>query len=189
MIERIIDCNLNFIKKYVSCDDDNTEVYRYSLRIIYSYIVDVLALMSLAIVTNKVIETIIILFTFAVMQVYGGGYHAKTKIRCLSIMIVGWFIGLFAFERVVSIHWSIGIGVAVIFTVLVFVFTPVLNPKHPVSGDIYKRSKKIVRMFCLVIDMLLVICILTNIQVIYVTISVMMVLYSASLIAVEKSIK
>ena len=184
MIERIIDCNLNFIKKYVSCDDDNTEVYRYSLRIIYSYIVDVLALMSLAIVTNKVIETIIILFTFAVMQVYGGGYHAKTKIRCLSIMIVGWFIGMFILARVVSIHWCIGASMAGIFTALVFVFTPILNPKHPVSGDVYKRSKKLARMFCLVIDVLLIVCILTNIQVIYVTISVMMALYCVSLLAV-----
>ena len=89
MIERLIDYNLNFLTKYILCDDDITEVYRYSLRIIYSYIIDVLVLMSLALVTNKVIETTIILFTFEVMQVYGGGYHANTKIGCLSIMIVG----------------------------------------------------------------------------------------------------
>ena len=107
MIERLINSNLGFLKKYISCDDDTVEIYRYSLRIIYSYIIDVLVLMGLASVTHKVIETVIILFTFAVMQVYGGGYHANTKIGCLSIMVVGWFIGVFALERVVSIHWSI----------------------------------------------------------------------------------
>ena len=110
MIERLINSNLGFLKKYISCDDDTVEIYRYSLRIIYSYIIDVLVLMGLASVTHKVIETVIILFTFAVMQVYGGGYHANTKIGCLSIMVVGWFIGVFALERVVSIHWSIAFG-------------------------------------------------------------------------------
>ena len=184
MIERLINSNLGFLEKYISCDDDTVEVYRYSLRIIYSYIVDVLVLMGLASVTHKVIETAIILFTFAVMQVYGGGYHAKTKLGCLSIMIVGWFIGVFILARVVSIHWCIGAGTAGIFTALVFVLTPVLNPKHPVSGDVYKRSKKIVRMFCLVIDMVLAVCIFWNIQVIYSSVSVMMILYSTSLVMI-----
>lgn len=141
--------------------------------------------MSLASVTHKVIETVIILFSFAVMQVYGGGYHANTKVGYLSIMVVGWFIGVFALEQVISIHWSIGIGVALIFTVLVFAFTPVLNSKHPVNGEVYKRSKKIVRMFCLFIDVLLIVCIFANIHVVYSAISVMMILYCFSLISAK----
>lgn len=189
MIERLINSNLDFLKKYISCDDDTVEVYRYSLRIIYSYIIDVLVLMGLASVTHKVIETAIVLFTFAVMQVYGGGYHAKTKMGCLFIMIVGWFIGLFILQRLVSIHWYIGIVVAVLFTTLVFVLTPVLNPKHPVSGDVYKRSKKIVRMFCLTMDVVLIICFFGKNELIYTAICIMMVLYSFSLIAVVNSKK
>ena len=185
MVERLINSNLGFLKKYTSCDDDTVEIYRYSLRIIYAYIIDILVLMSLASVTHKVIETVIILFTFAIMQVYGGGYHANTKIGCLSIMVVGWFIGVFALEQVISIHWSIGIGVAVIFTVLVFVFTPVLNSKHPVSGDVYKRSKKIVRVFGLFIDVLLSVCFFSKIQVVYTAVSVTMILYCASLLGTK----
>lgn len=185
MIEKLINSNLSFLKRYISCDDDTVEIYRYSLRIIYSYIIDVLVLMSLASLSHKVIETVIILFTFAVMQVYGGGYHANTKMGCLSIMVVGWFIGVFALERVISIHWSVGVGVAVIFTVLVFIFTPVLNVKHPVSGDVYKRSKKIVRMFCLFIDVLLLVCVFANIQVVYNAVSVTMMLYCISLLGTK----
>lgn len=91
---------------------------------------------------------------------------------------------MFTLERVVSINYFIGVAVGLIFTVLVFAFTPVLNPKHPVSGDVYKRSKKIVRMFCLFIDVLLLVCILANIRVVYNAVSVMMVLYGGSLVAV-----
>ena len=187
MIERLIDRNLNFLKKHIVCDEDTVEVYRYSLRIIYSYIIDVLVLMSLAIVFNKVIETIIMLFTFAVLQVYGGGYHAKTQLGCMAIMVVGWFVGVFGLARVVSIHWCIDIIVAVLFTVFVFVFTPVLNPKHPVGGDVYKKSKKIVRIFCLSIDVGLIVCIFVNFQIIHTALCTMLVLYSVSLIASVKS--
>lgn len=181
MIERLINRNLAFLKKHISCDDDAVEVYRYSLRIIYSYIIDVLVLMSMAFVAHKAIETVIILFTFAVMQVYGGGYHADTEIGCLSIMAVGWFIGVFAMERVVSLHWSIGIGVGMIFTVSVFALTPVLNQKHPIGGDVYIRSKKIVRVSCLLIDVILTACVFADIKVVYNALSIMMVLYSVSL--------
>lgn len=185
MIERMIDRNLNFLKKHLACDGDTVEVYRYSLRIIYSYIIDVLVLMSLAIVFNKVIETIIMLFAFAVLQVYGGGYHAKTQLGCMAIMVAGWFVGVFGLEKLVTLHWCIGIAVMVVFTVVVFMFTPTLNEKHPVSGEVYKKSKKIVRVAAVVFDAVVVSSIIGEDGTICNTLLVVMILYCVSLVAVK----
>ena len=183
MIERLIDRNLNFLKKHISCDDDTVEVYRYSLRIIYSYIMDVLVLMSLAIVFNKVVETIIMLFTFAVLQVYGGGYHAKTQLGCMAIMVAGWFVGVFGLEKLVTLHWCIGVVVVVVFTFLVFMFTPILNEKHPVSSDIYKRSKKLVYTISILLDFVIIISIISEVVLLYYVLSETELLYCVSLIA------
>lgn len=183
MIERLIDRNLNFLKKHISCDDDTVEVYRYSLRIIYSYIMDVLVLMSLAIVFNKVVETIIMLFTFAVLQVYGGGYHAKTQLGCMAIMVAGWFVGVFGLEKLVTLHWCIGVVVVVVFTFLVFRFTPILNEKHPVSSDIYKRSKKLVYTISILLDFVIIISIISEVVLLYYVLSETELLYCVSLIA------
>lgn len=185
MIERLIDRNLNFLKKHISCDDDTVEVYRYSLRIIYSYIMDVLVLMSLALVFNKVIETIIMLFTFAVLQVYGGGYHAKTQLGCMAIMVAGWFVGVFGLQRIVTLHWSVCVVVVLVFTSLVFGFTPVLNEKHPVSGKVYNKAKKIVRVAAVVLDAVVVSSIIGVDGIIYNTLLVVMILYCISLVAVK----
>ena len=183
MIERLIDRNLNFLKKHILCDDDTVEVYRYSLRIIYSYIMDVLVLMSLAIVFNKVVETIIMLFTFAVLQVYGGGYHAKTQLGCMTIMVIGWFVGVFGWQRIVALNWCVSMALMVVFTVLVFKFTPVLNEKHPVSGEVYKRSRKIVRIVALVLDAVVLINNILNSSLINKSILTVQTLYCFSILA------
>jgi len=153
------------------------------LRIIYSYIMDVLVLMSLALVFNKVIETIIMLFTFAVLQVYGGGYHAKTQLGCMAIMVAGWFVGVFGLEKLVTLHWCVGIVVMVVFTVVVFRFAPVLNQKHPVSSDVYIMSKKIVRTTLIVLDVALIASIIMHIDWIYSSIGITQVLSTASIFA------
>ena len=189
MIERLIDRNLNFLKKHIVCDEDTVEVYRYSLRIIYSYIIDVLVLMSLAIVFNKVIETIIMLFTFAVLQVYGGGYHAKTQLGCMAIMVVGWFVGVFGLQKIVMLHWCVGIVVMVVFTALVFIFTPVLNEKHTVSGEVYKRSKRIMHKLIFIFDVIIVCSFTFNFTLIHYTLIISLILYCMSLIAAIVSVR
>ena len=58
MIENLIEKNIAFLQRYIQCDEETVKVYKYSLRILYSYIIDVLALMGFAVITNKIIETI-----------------------------------------------------------------------------------------------------------------------------------
>ena len=183
MIERLIDRNLKFLKKHIVCDDDTVEVYRYSLRIIYSYIMDVLVLMSLAIVFNKVIETIIMLFTFAVLQVYGGGYHAKTQLGCMAIMVVGWFVGVFGLQKVVTLHWCVGLIIMIMFAFLIFSIAPIINEKHPVNSDIYVKSKKNVRIVVVLVGIIAVTSIIVGCWSLYYIISITVTLYSMSLIA------
>lgn len=190
MINKLIDKNIAFLQRYIQCDEDTVEVYRYSLNILYSYIIDVVVLMSLSIILHKVVETIISILIFAILQVYGGGYHANTKLGCFIITVIGWFIGMFGLTKIVSINYLVSIIIMAISTVLIFVFTPVLNKKHPVGGDVYIRSKKIVRVAVIGIDILTLLCLNLGWNYILKTISTVVILYSVSLIfAVHKSKK
>ena len=38
MLDKLINKNLDYLKETIKCDDDAIEIYRYSLRIIYSYL-------------------------------------------------------------------------------------------------------------------------------------------------------
>ena len=183
MINKLIDKNIAFLQRYIQCDEDTVEVYRYSLNILYSYIIDVVVLISLSIILHKVVETIISILIFAILQVYGGGYHANTKLGCFTITVIGWFIGMFGLTKIVSINYLVSIIIMAISTVLIFMFAPVLNKKHPVGGDVYLRSKNIVRFFTVFINLLLVTCAFFDNTFLVNTISLVMLLYSISLIA------
>lgn len=183
MIEKIIDKNVSFIQRYIFCDDDDIEIYKYSLRIIYSYIIDVFALMFFASLTQKIMETLIMLSMFAVLQVNGGGFHAKTKLRCFAIMVIGWFVGLFGVYPLIAINPVISsIIIQILSTILIFRFTPVLNPKHPVNGSVYKKTKLAVRVFIIVINIMDFIFILMRINDLLNISNTVLLLYSVSLI-------
>jgi accessory gene regulator B len=145
--------------------------------------------MILAIIFNKIIETAIMLIVFAILQVYGGGYHANTKLGCFIIMVIGWFIGIFGISRVISTNYYVSIVIMIISTVLLFVFTPVLNEKHPVGSDVYMRSKKIVRIAVVVIDVLSVLFLVQHWNAIITPLSTVMFLYSVSLFAAIHKLK
>lgn len=183
MINKLIDKNIAFLQRYIQCDEDTVEVYGYSLNILYSYIIDVVALMSLSIILHKVVETIISILIFAILQVYGGGYHANTKLGCFTITVIGWFIGMFGLIKIVSINYLVSIIIVTISTVLIFVFTPVLNKKHPVGGDVYLKSKRKVRVFTILIDLLMLLCTFFDNTFLVNTISLVIFLYGISLIA------
>lgn len=183
MIENIIEKNIAFLQRHILCDENDVEIFKYSLRILYSYIIDVIALMSLAIITDNVLGTIVMLAVFAILQVYGGGYHANTKLGCFIIMVVGWFIGIFGLIPVVSMNSIVNIVIMMVSTVLIFILTPVMNEKHPVGSDVYIRSRKIVRITVLGIDTLTILFMLQNWGLILTPISTVMTLYSVSLVA------
>ena len=183
MLDKLINKNLDYLKETIKCDDDAIEIYRYSLRIIYSYLIDVIALMILALLTHTVLETLVITLLFALLQVYGGGFHAETQIKCFMLTIIGWFIGLFGIRRLIHIHFLIGIISMIVFSITVLINTPILNEKHPVSSKVYKRSKKIVRITLVLLNLALVISMIMKIDFLYSSIGIVQVLSTASIIA------
>ena len=183
MIEKLVDKNVDFLRKHLICDEDRIEVFKYSLRVIYSFIIDVISLLFFATITQTIWKTIAIMVPYVVIQVFGGGYHADTQLRCFVISLFGWFLGVFGIDYIISEYPLVGFISMAVFTTVILVYTPVLNDKHPVGGDVYKRSKKIVRVTLVVFDLLMIVSILADIELIYNALSIMQILSIVSIVA------
>ena len=83
-------------------------------------------------------------FLFAVFQVFNGGYHAKTKTKCLSLMVAGSIAGnaLMGFIQSQKIFM---IASAVVLSIAIIAVGSVTNARHPVSKMTYNRSRRIAR--------------------------------------------
>ena len=183
MLDNIIDKNIMFIQNHgVKIDgDEDKAVYKYGMQILYYYIIDLAVIFSFAAVFGKLYETAVMAFIFALFQVFGGGYHAKTALRCLLAMIAGAALGNILII-IFAGHPALNIALAVVSSSIILILTPVANKKHPVSKKIKQRSKLIIRLAVILILTVIIISAYFDKTVITAAISVTTGLYLISLI-------
>jgi len=146
MLNNIIDKNVIFLQNHgvKMSDEADKTVYKYGLQILYYYIIDLAVIFSIAYIFGKLYETAIMTFIFALLQVFGGGYHAKTPLKCLLTMIAGAGVGN-VLIMLMTDKFMLNIILAVTVSIVILILTPIINKKHPVSKKIKKRSKLIIR--------------------------------------------
>ena len=152
MVGNIIDKNIIFLKKHgVKMDsDDDRAVYKYGLQILYCYIIDLTVIFSLAFLFGKLYETVIMVSVFGLFQVFGGGYHAKTPLKCLTAMIIGAAAGNIIVTFIAN-NIFINTSLAVILSICVSISNPIENIRHLVGKKVKRRSKLMLRIIGLLI--------------------------------------
>ena len=189
MLNKIIEKNIVFLENYgvkINSADDKA-VYKYGLQILYYYIIDLTIIFSLAYMFGKLYETAIMAFIFGLFQVFGGGYHAKTPLKCLLTMVIGIVIGN-ALIILMMDKFIVNIILTVIFSGFIFISKPVININHPVKKNVRYRSKIVVRIsiiFFLIITFLLN-YFNRNIEVTVITVT--LCLYMLSLVTAKKKL-
>ena len=146
MEKQIIEKNIEFLQRHgVTMETESDKsIYRYGLQILYAYIVNISVIFAVSALCGRLYESAIMVFLFAVFQVFGGGYHAETKLKCSSLMAAGYIAGNIVIS-VISGHEIFMAVSAVVLCAGVFAAGPVTNIRHPVSRATYRRSKIISR--------------------------------------------
>lgn len=75
-------------------DDDLRLLCIYGCEVWLYTVLSTLGLLMIGLLTNSVLETIIIITIFYLCQTNGGGFHATTHLRCFLTMTLGLLIGL-----------------------------------------------------------------------------------------------
>lgn len=66
---------------------EDAEVYEYSLEILFSTILNFVAVIIIAILTRKSLLTLLYLLGFIPLRLIAGGYHADTHFRCFGVLL------------------------------------------------------------------------------------------------------
>lgn len=186
MLDNIINKNIIFLQKNgikMETEDDK-DVYKYGLQLIYSYIINISIILVVSACFHKLYETSIMIFMFAVFQAFGGGYHAKTKLKCLSLMIMGSIAGNVLID-VISNYKLFMIASIILSSAIILMLAPVTNKKHPVSKKTKYRSKLIIRVIVILILLAAIMLGYFNKITEVATITVVLGLYLISLIATK----
>ena len=82
MKEKFVSSSINFISKYQKCDDLKLKRLKYGLEGIYSLVVKTFVVLIISIITQTLIETLLLMIFYAGIRTFSYGMHAKNNITC-----------------------------------------------------------------------------------------------------------
>lgn len=114
MIGHIASMLTNMLSKTLPATSEQREVYQYGFDIMIYTITSTLCLAGIGLLAREIIPTIICISVFYTNQTFGGGYHAKTHLRCFMTMVFGLLVYLLAIRISCSpFLWFICAAVAI----------------------------------------------------------------------------
>lgn len=120
------------------------DFYKYGLEITISTILNVLLVLLIGAITQHLIESVVFLFTFILLRVYSGGYHANTYFRCNLLMCCS-FLSLTVIYDLIANKINflfVVISFLLIFSVII-VFCPVDHVNKPINNKSKRQKMKI----------------------------------------------
>ena len=83
-------------------DKTDADIYEYGLDLLIYTILNIAVILGSAAMIGKMADSIALLVVILPLQSFGGGYHAKTHLRCFLIMYIGWWAVVFILPFITS---------------------------------------------------------------------------------------
>jgi len=157
---------ISFVSKKISyffvqneiIESENADVYQYSLEVVFSTLINFLAVALIAIFTKTVWITFFYLLGFLPLRVIAGGYHAKNHLNCFLLVILTYLLFL-----AVILFFPLVWGRVLLYTslvvalVLVFWLAPVEDKNKPLSYEEFRSFRRKSRIAAVIYALLIVI--------------------------------
>jgi accessory gene regulator B len=85
--------------------------------------------LTIGVLLGRLTETIVFLFSFAVIRSFSGGYHAETYWKCIIYFLITYILNIMVVVLVPYASYFVGL----IAVLLIFICAPVENENCPLS--------------------------------------------------------
>ena len=77
-----------FLLKNEKITNDEKDVYQYGFETLLAFLLNIIVILSIALVFGKVGQTLVFLAGYCCLRQYTGGYHADDYKKCLILFVV-----------------------------------------------------------------------------------------------------
>ena len=124
-------------------EEKDKEVYAYGFELLLATAVSILSIMTISIITHKFVMSLLFMVGFIVTRLCCGGYHANHHLSCYFITIINYAIFLITTTLLQDQHIRLLLLImAVLSTLIIFLFAPIEHKNNPLSETEKKRHKK-----------------------------------------------
>ena len=157
-------------------------IYSYCL----DYIIELFFLFIFAVLyrvfSHKLPETLIFLAVFTPLRSFGGGFHASTPKRCAILSLITFVFVLYSGAISSALTWQWTAAFAISLSVIA-VLSPVGTKNRPMTPERKISLKKRCLLFCVILTILYIFFYLHNLQRLYGTLAICMLINLINIVA------
>lgn len=171
----------------LSSSDDNKEIYKYSIEVLLSLLINIIILTVAAYILKKFVELIVFTIFFSGLRIFAGGYHSKTHIECFTVTLIIFLISALSSTYFIAIGEGI-LVFGILFSVLmIFWLAPSEAENKPLNKKERKKYKIISRVSVIAFSLAVIVLyyMRDKIGYIYITAAIAMIIESVSLVKVK----
>lgn len=142
MKQKFVNSSINFITKYQECNDLKLKRLKYGLEGIYGVITKLIIVLIIAILTQTIKETALLILFYGGIRTFSFGWHAKSTLACLVTTISIYNISPFLISQL-HLPTYIGYFTLIIAFISVILWAPADTPKRP----LIKKDKRLISKF------------------------------------------
>ncbi|MGL5693618.1 MAG: accessory gene regulator ArgB-like protein [Peptostreptococcaceae bacterium] len=166
-------------------EKDDFEIYRYGFEALIYFIVNISVALTIGIIFNRVIHTIIFLSCYCTLRQFTGGYHAKNYLECTLTFVAIYLITILIANNIdVDRDKYLLIVMLTISIFIIYKLAPLDNRNKPLSDNEKIHYKKVAMKIATVISMIVVVCIVSNIFMKYIIYSIFAITWIAILLII-----
>lgn len=142
MLHRVAEKITLFYIKKNKVEQCEKEIYDYCFEILLSTVVNLIAIIIMAVLTRLYIETLCFVICFMSLRGAAGGFHAKTHLGCfIGLLIVYSALPISYLLINVYILRYISLSFIVLGSILIFIFAPVDNINNSLDAEMKKKLR------------------------------------------------
>lgn len=138
-------------------EDEEKEIYSYGLHQGLLIIINIATTLFIGFLFKQVWEIIVFMIAYIPLRTYGGGYHAKTELRCYFLSVALIIASLLLIKFIPITKMSV-LALSSISGVVVYILAPV-EDKNKILNDtenkIYRRKTRIILAIEILVNILL----------------------------------
>lgn len=140
---------IGVLEKKQIIDKDEKSIYEYGMELLISAILSFVIMVSIGLITGRLIESFIFYFSFILLRTYTGGYHAKTSLRCKIFFAFAQVVTLFLADIFVRANILYSIISVTICLILIAEYAPIENKNKKINDKTKMKKRAIVTVLIL----------------------------------------
>lgn len=142
MFTRIIQKTVSYWVSEKLISDYDRDIYEYGFELILSSFINIVVILISGILVGRLPESIVLLVVVIPLQSCGGGYHAKTHLRCFLIMYIGWCAVM---KILPYVNELAVLFIAAASLTIIFALAPIIHENVTMSAERFQKMKMFVR--------------------------------------------